>query len=118
MTFHEIDAGDASVSGNYDVVAAFECIHDMPDPVSTLASMRRIAADDGLVVVMDEKVSEAFHPGADEVEQVMYGFSNFICLPDGMAHLHTKGTGTVMRPDTLRTHMRERLASTISRFSR
>jgi 2-polyprenyl-3-methyl-5-hydroxy-6-metoxy-1,4-benzoquinol methylase len=107
VTFHEIDAGDASVSGNYDVVAAFECIHDMPDPVSTLASMRRIAADDGLVVVMDEKVSEAFHPGADEVEQLMYGFSNFICLPDGMAHLHTKGTGTVMRPDTLRTYARE-----------
>jgi hypothetical protein len=78
----------------------------MPNPVATLETMRRIAADDGFVIVMDEKVSEAFHPDADEVEQLMYGFSNFICLPDGMAHLHSAGTGTVMRPDTLRTYAR------------
>ena len=41
--------------------------------------MRRLVADNGIVVVMDEKVSEAFDPDADEVEQLMYGFSNFIC---------------------------------------
>ena len=107
VTFHAIDAGDPSVQGNYDVVAAFECIHDMPDPVSTLSAMRRIAAEDGFVVVMDEKVSEAFHPDAGEIEQLMYGFSNFICLPDGMAHLHSAGTGTVMRPETLRKYATE-----------
>ncbi|MDJ0924284.1 MAG: methyltransferase domain-containing protein [Acidimicrobiia bacterium] len=107
VTFHALDAGDPSVQGDYDVVAAFECIHDMPDPVATLTSMRRIAADDGYVVVMDEKVSEAFHPDAGEIEQLMYGFSNFICLPDGMAHLHSAGTGTVMRPDTLRRYASE-----------
>lgn len=107
VTFHALDVGDESVVGNYDVVAAFECIHDMPDPVSMLAAMRRIAADDGMVIVMDEKVSEAFHPEADEVEQLMYGFSNFICLPDGMAHLHSKGTGTVMRPGVLREYALE-----------
>ncbi len=107
VAFHAIDAGDPSVQGDYDLVAAFECIHDMPDPVSTLATMRRIAADDGIVVVMDEKVSEAFHPDADEVERLLYGFSNFICLPDGMAHLHSVGTGTVMRPETLRGYARE-----------
>jgi len=58
----------------------------------------------GIVVVMDEKVSEAFHPDAGDVERLMYGFSNFICLPDGMAHLHSRGTGTVMRPSTLRAY--------------
>lgn len=107
VAFHAIDAGDPSVDGAYDVVAAFECIHDLPDPVSALRTMRRIAADDGYVVVMDEKVLEAFDPDADEVELLMYGFSNFICLPDGMAHLHSRGTGTVMRPDVLRGYARE-----------
>jgi hypothetical protein len=69
--------------------------------------MRRLVANDGIVVVMDEKVSEAFDPDADKVEQLMYGFSNFICLPDGMSTLHSAGTGTVMRPDTLRSYARE-----------
>ena len=32
----------------------------------------------------------------------MYGYSLLCCLPDGMAHQPSEGTGTVMRPDTLR----------------
>ena len=79
----------------------------MPDPVSALRTMKRLAGDDGLVVVMDERVSESFSPDADEVEHLLYGFSNFICLPDGMSHGHSAGTGTVMRPDTLRGYARQ-----------
>jgi len=107
VRFHAIDAGDSSIPGPYDVVAAFECIHDMPDPVSTLETMRRLAGEDGIVVVMDERVSEAFSPDGDEVEQLMYGFSNFICLPDGMSHAGSVGTGTVMRPDKLREYAQQ-----------
>jgi SAM-dependent methyltransferase len=107
VRFHAVDAGDASIEGSYDLVTAFECIHDMPDPVSALRTMRRLAGEDGLVVVMDERVSESFSPDADEVERLMYGFSNFICLPDGMSNGHSVGTGTVMRPDTLRGYARQ-----------
>lgn len=32
---------------------------------------------------------------------------NFICLPDGMSHGHSVGTGTAMRPATLRRYARE-----------
>jgi 2-polyprenyl-3-methyl-5-hydroxy-6-metoxy-1,4-benzoquinol methylase len=107
VRFHAVDASDPSLEGTYDLVTAFECVHDMPDPVSALRTMKRLAGDDGLVVVMDERVSESFSPDAGEVEHLMYGFSNFICLPDGMSHGHSAGTGTVMRPDTLRRYARE-----------
>ena len=107
VKFHAADAGDEAVGGEYDLVTAFECIHDLPDPISTLRTMKRLAGDDGIVVVMDEKVSESFSPEADAVEHLMYGFSNFICLPDGMSHGHSAGTGTVMRPDTLRGYAHE-----------
>ncbi len=105
--FHLVDAGDPMVKGDYDVVAAFECIHDMSDPVSALRTMRRLVADDGVVVVMDERVGDHFDPDADEVEQLMYGFSNFICLPVGLSTDGSVGTGTVMRPDTLRKYAQE-----------
>jgi SAM-dependent methyltransferase len=107
VRFRAVDAGDAAVDGGYDLVTAFECIHDMPDPVSALRTMKRLAGDDGQVVVMDERVSESFSPDAGDIEHLMYGFSNFICLPDGLAHGHSVGTGTVMRPDTLRRYARE-----------
>jgi hypothetical protein len=85
----------------YDVVCAFECIHDLPDPVSVLAAMRGAG---GEVLVMDEKVAEEFAAPGDEVERLMYGYSLLCCLADGMAHDHSVGTGTVMRPSTLRTY--------------
>jgi 2-polyprenyl-3-methyl-5-hydroxy-6-metoxy-1,4-benzoquinol methylase len=105
VRFHHADA--ATAEGRYDLVAAFECVHDVPDPVSFLAAMRRIAAPDSVVLVMDERVAETFTAPGDAVEQVMYGWSITCCLPDGLSHEGSVGTGTVMRPDTLRRYARD-----------
>jgi hypothetical protein len=56
---------------------------------------------------MDEKVAEAFDPAAGDVERYMYGFSVFHCLPVGLADAPSVGTGTVMRPATLRGYALE-----------
>jgi SAM-dependent methyltransferase len=103
VRFHAVDA--ARVKGEtYDAVFAFECIHDLPDPVGVLAAMRRLAGDRGAVVVMDERVAETFTAPGDDVERLMYGYSLLCCLADGMAHGASVGTGTVMRPSTLRAY--------------
>ena len=107
VTFHNVDAGATPHEGAYDVVAAFECIHDLPYPADVLGFMRRLAKDDGHVIVMDEAVGDAFGDRTDEVERLMYGFSLFVCLPDGMSHPDSAGTGTVMRPDKLREYARD-----------
>jgi SAM-dependent methyltransferase len=100
VRFRQADA--ATVDGEpYDVVLALECIHDLGDPVGVLAAMGRLAGDDGVVVVMDERVGERFAGPADEVERLFYGFSLTCCLPDGLSHEGSVGTGTVMRPATL-----------------
>lgn len=101
------DAGDPVHTGRYDLVTAFECLHDMSDPVSALRAMKQLAKADGAVIVMDEKVGETFSPAGNEVEPLMYGFSVFHCLPVGMAEHPSVGTGTVMRPDTLRSYAME-----------
>jgi SAM-dependent methyltransferase len=104
VRFHAADAATAATSGPYDAVFAFECIHDLSDPVGVLAAMRRLAGERGAVVVMDERVAETFTAPGDEVERLMYGFSLLCCLADGMAHTPSAGTGTVMRPATLRRY--------------
>jgi SAM-dependent methyltransferase len=107
VRFHVADGG-SMVGADYDLVAAFECIHDMADPVPALAAMRRLAGDAGAVVVMDERVGEAFTGDpTDEVERFMYGFSLMCCLPDGLSHGPSKGTGTVMRPSTFEGYAKE-----------
>ena len=100
-------AGVASAAaGAYDLVCAFECVHDMPDPVGVLAGMRRAVAPGGTVLIMDEKVAEAFAPDGDEVERLFYGFSLMCCLPDGLSTPGSVGTGTVMRRSTLEEYAR------------
>ncbi len=94
-------------AGGYDLVTAFECVHDMPDPVSVLAAMRRMVRPGGSVLVMDEAVAEEFTAPGSEVDRLMYGYSLLCCLPDGRSHEPSVATGTVMRPDTLRRYARD-----------
>lgn len=103
VSFRSGDAA-APAEGAYDVAFAFECVHDMPRPVDVLAAVRRALKPGGVMVVMDEAVADSFAPYGDELERIMYGFSLFICLPDSMSSPPSVGTGTVMRPSTLRDY--------------
>ena len=93
--------------GRYDLVCAFECIHDLSDPVGVPTSMRMLTKPDGRVIVMDERCAEDFGAVGDLLERYFYGFSLMVCLPDGMSHQPSDGTGTVMRPSTLGAYARE-----------
>ncbi|WP_247002130.1 SAM-dependent methyltransferase [Halosolutus gelatinilyticus] len=101
VTVHHRDAGDPTIEGDYDLVMALECVHDVADPVSVLETMGRLAGDDGAVLVVDERAGESFTPEGNEIEPLIYGFSVLHCLPVGTADEPATGTGTVMRPDTL-----------------
>jgi predicted O-methyltransferase YrrM len=105
VTFHLADAAGLGERG-FDAAFAFECVHDMPRPVEVLAAVRAAVRPGGPVVVMDEAVDDSFAAPGDDTERLMYGFSTLICLPDGLAHPGSVGTGTVMRPDTLRGYAR------------
>jgi hypothetical protein len=56
---------------------------------------------------MDERLAETFTAPGDTVERMMYGFSVLCCLPTGLAEQPSAGTGTVMRPATLRRYALE-----------
>ena len=66
--------------------------------------MRAMAAPEGVVLVMDERVADMFTAPGGAVEQLRYGYSLMCCLPDGLAHPDSVGTGTVMRTDTVRRY--------------
>lgn len=107
VRFHAMDPAEAGHGDAYDLVAAFECIHDLPQPVPVLQTMRSMAGADGIVLVMDENVAHEFVAPGDEVERIMYGFSTLMCLPDGRSHPESVGTGTVMRPSVMEGYARE-----------
>jgi 2-polyprenyl-3-methyl-5-hydroxy-6-metoxy-1,4-benzoquinol methylase len=107
VKFEIRNAADPSLTGSFDVVTAFETIHDMSDPVGALRAMRALVRDGGFVLVADEKVAAEFTAPGDETERYMYGWSAVHCLPVGMVEPGSAGTGTVMRPSRLRQYARK-----------
>jgi len=69
--------------------------------------MKSLLAPGGAVLIADEKVAEEFSAPGDELERFMYGWSALHCLPVGMVDPPAVGTGTVMRPATLRRYASE-----------
>ena len=107
VKFEIRDAADPRLAGSYDLVTAFETIHDRSNPVGAQRAMRGLVKDGGTIVIADQKVAEEFAAPGDELERFMYGFSAVHCLPVGMVEPDSAGTGTVMRPSRLRQYARE-----------
>jgi 2-polyprenyl-3-methyl-5-hydroxy-6-metoxy-1,4-benzoquinol methylase len=107
VAFHHRDAADPDLSGRYDLVTLFEALHDMSYPVEVLRTLRGMLADGGCVFMADERTAEHFSPDAGDTERLHYGFSVLHCLPVGMVGDNAAGTGTVMRPDTVRRYAAE-----------
>lgn len=106
VTFSLADVGELTEAGEYDLVTAFECVHDLPDPVAVLAAMRAMVRPGGTVLVVDERVAEQFTAPGSDVDRLMYGYSLTCCLPDAMSAQPSVATGTVMRPATLAGYAR------------
>jgi SAM-dependent methyltransferase len=100
VRFHTADA--ATIDATADLAMAFECIHDMPNPVEVLGAARKALSDDGAMLVVDERTRDRFDGTFDATEAYFYGWSIFDCLPAGRATTPSAATGTVMRPGTLR----------------
>jgi 2-polyprenyl-3-methyl-5-hydroxy-6-metoxy-1,4-benzoquinol methylase len=107
VTFELRDAADLSGAG-YDVATMFEMVHDLARPVDALRAAREAVEPDGVVLVADEPVADAYAGNAsDAVDRLFYGYSLLHCLPASMTEPGSAATGTVMRPDTLRRYAEE-----------
>jgi SAM-dependent methyltransferase len=114
VRFHVVDASDHALDGQFDLVTIFEAVHDLARPVEVLTAVRHLLAPGGTAIVMDEKVAETFTAPGDEVERLMYAFSLFFCLANGLADRPSAGTGTVMRPATFRAYAEAAGFSTVT----
>ena len=99
--------GETLPADSCDAAFVFEALHDMPRPVDVLTAIRRAVRPGGVVIVMDEAVADELTAPADDVDKLMYGFSLFICLPDGRSSTPSAATGTVMRRATLESYARQ-----------
>ena len=106
VTFQVHDVRDPKLEGTYDVVSVFEAVHDMGDPIATLATLKRLLATGGIAVVADEKVQDEFTAPGDEIERFMALSSVLWCLPQGLAD-GPDAHGTLMRAPEFQSYARK-----------
>ncbi len=101
-------ADAATATGGYDLVCCFEALHDMAHPVEVLGGMRRLAAPDGAVFVVDERAADALTVNdPDPMQRLFYAASVLHCLAVGRSEDGSAATGTVLRTATLERYARE-----------
>ncbi|MGH9023283.1 MAG: class I SAM-dependent methyltransferase [Acidimicrobiia bacterium] len=99
--FEVRDASDPGLAGRFDLVCAFETLHDMCDPLGALRAMRARRSETGTVLVVDERVADEFTVDVEEGERFQWGWSALHCLPCAMTDPPAAGIGTILRAPVL-----------------
>jgi ubiquinone/menaquinone biosynthesis C-methylase UbiE len=77
----EIAAAKHFPGDDYDLVAYFDCLHDMGDPVGALAHTRRTLKPDGTVMLVEPFAHDELENNLNPVGRMYYSFSTMICTP-------------------------------------
>lgn len=72
-------------AGPYDLIAFFDCVHDMADPGGAARHARESLASDGHVMVVEPFAGSRMQDNLNPVGRVFYGASTMICVPVSLA---------------------------------
>jgi SAM-dependent methyltransferase len=78
----EVAPADAYPGEGYDLVAVFDALHDMGDPLAAAAHVRRSLADDGTFLLVEPAAGERVEDNLNPVGRIFYSASLFICVPN------------------------------------
>lgn len=70
----------------YDLIAHFDCLHDMEDPSGAAKHARRAIARDGTWLVVEPFAEDRPEHNHNGVGRVFYSASTMLCVPHSLAH--------------------------------
>ena len=92
ITFAQANAKEFPAKG-YDLVAFFDCLHDMGDPVGAGKHVRETLAKDGVWTIVEPFAHDNLKDNLNPVGRVYYGASTFICTPASLSQEVALGLG-------------------------
>jgi SAM-dependent methyltransferase len=70
---------------DYDLVACFDCLHDMEDPVGAARHVRESLAQDGTFMIVEPFAGDSPEDNHNPVGRVFYAASTMICVPHSLS---------------------------------
>jgi SAM-dependent methyltransferase len=81
----EVAAAKDFPGEDYDLVCAFDCLHDMGDPVGAAAHVLQALAPDGTFMLVEPFANDALADNLNPVGRVFYGASTVVCTPASLS---------------------------------
>jgi len=72
-------------AGAYDLVAFFDCLHDMGDPVGAARRVRETLAPDGTWLIVEPRAGDRVEDNLHPIGRIYYSASAQICTPASRA---------------------------------
>jgi len=66
---------------DYDLVAVFDCLHDMGDPIGAAAHVRQSLAKDGTWMIVEPFANDQLKDNLNPLGRLNYSFSTLLCTP-------------------------------------
>ncbi len=73
------------ISGKYDLVTLFDCLHDMGDPVGGMKHVRTSLNADGACLIIEPMASDNIADNMNPVGRLYYSASTMVCVPTSLA---------------------------------
>jgi len=77
----EVAAAKSYPGKDYDLVAVFDCLHDMGDPVGAAKHIRQSLKNDGTWMIVEPYANDDMKDNLNPVGRVYYSFSTLLCTP-------------------------------------
>ncbi len=87
---------------DYDLVAFFDCLHDMGDPVGAAAHVRESLAPGGALMLIEPYANDRLEENINPVGRVYYSASTMVCTPCSLAQEVGLGLGAQAGESRLR----------------
>jgi 2-polyprenyl-3-methyl-5-hydroxy-6-metoxy-1,4-benzoquinol methylase len=84
LSFEVASAQDYSGSG-YDLVAFFDCLHDMADPVGAIRHTSQALVPNGTVLIVEPMAAETIEGSINPVARLYSAGSVLLCTPNALA---------------------------------
>jgi ubiquinone/menaquinone biosynthesis C-methylase UbiE len=78
----EVASAQTFSGTGYDLVATFDCLHDMGDPVGAARHIRQALDADGTWLIVEPLAADTPAGNFNPVGRVYYSFSTFLCVPN------------------------------------
>jgi ubiquinone/menaquinone biosynthesis C-methylase UbiE len=78
----EVASAQTFSGTGYDLIATFDCLHDMGDPLAAAQHIHQALDADGTWLIVEPRADDTLAGNLNAVGRIYYSFSTFLCVPN------------------------------------